>query len=398
MHFYGLNYFNLSHPNPQTESTKLLRKLAVIMTLEIKGNNLNHVIKQSKSFFLFCLIITVTCNFLITAAFAAPAKKAEKWYEVEVIVFANNDKSLQESEEWPEKPGIPPIRNVLELFTPGELLFDDVENLPMYYVEPSDPGEDNLSALANKINAAKEYTLLMHRSWRQTVSRKKTGFPVYLDDNLSASLYQEITDETEIEEETGEVSPEQLLLEALLAEENNLQQVTNEAPFFIHELDPIVPFDETEGLPTSSFVELSPMGPPNHSLFGTLKLFKNRFLHIAVDFLYKTEPYEPVVEEIPLEEVFPMARVDSDESTNAPLTSKPEMIKSEEMLDFAQQEKPPITGFRLKGSKRIRLKEVHYFDHPLFGVIVRTIPYVQPEPEELLDAEEVTKTDGSRFR
>lgn len=316
----------------------------------------------------------------------AAKNKEEKWYEVEVIVFANNDASLQESEKWPENPGTPQMSKVLDLFSSAELLFDDPENLNMYYVEPIVPGEDNLDPLATKISLSNEYSLLMHRTWRQTAKKKKFSLPVYLNDNLSDNLYQPFGTPEEQEEEIGEISPEQLLLEALLAEESSLSPQSQNNPFFIHQLDPIVPFDEIEGLPESVAVELSPMGPPNHAVFGTLQFFKNRFLHIGVDFSYRAPPYVPVVEELPLGEVFPMAKDDSEIS---PIDQE-QLIKTEEMLSLSNQEKPPYTGYRLKGSKRIRLKEIHYFDHPLFGVIVRVTSYVEPEPEE----EEDKKTGG----
>ncbi|HFD32177.1 MAG TPA: hypothetical protein ENJ28_05655 [Gammaproteobacteria bacterium] len=315
---------------------------------------------------------------------AESTDKPEKWYELEVIVFANTDKSLLETEEWPEKPGSPNIKHVLDLFTPTELLFEDLDQIPMYYVEPLVPGEDNLNTLVKKIQKAPEYQLLMHHTWRQTVSRQNTLPPVYLDDNLTENLYQPLRSPDEMEEETTEdTSPEQLLLEALLAEEEKINQQTQDTPFFIHELDPIVPFDELEGLPQTEHVELFPMGPPNHLLFGTLKLFKNRFMHIAIDFLHRPEPYEPVAKELPLEEIFPMITATPNEEE---IVDQNQLIKTDEILTLGTQEKPPLTGFRLKASKRIRLKEIHYFDHPLFGVIVRVIPYEQPEEEIESDA------------
>ena len=349
-------------------------------------NNLYRIYKMPPAFIIISfrriIRLLVSAGLLacvglfLSFASAANAAGEEKWYEVEVIVFANN-KASQEAEKWPEKPGVPEITNVLELFTPTELLLDNVEHLSMYYVEPSEPSEDNLVELVEKIKGSSEYSLLMHRSWRQTAPSRSVVFPVYLDDNISDELYQPIQKVEESIEEAGEVSPEQLLLEALLAEESKLNKPETDAPFFIHELDPIVPFEDIEGIPESSPLQLTPMGPPNHSVFGTVKLFKNRFLHAAVDFLYRSPPYEPKVEELPLEEVFPMAKDDGQSH----LIDKNQLVKSEEILAFPGQEKLPVTGFRLQGSKRIRLGEVHYFDHPMFGVIVRATNYTPPEDD-----------------
>jgi hypothetical protein len=37
---------------------------------------------------------------------------------------------------------------------------------------------------------------------------------------------------------------------------------------------------------------------------------------------------------------------------------------------------------RLTERRKVKLKELHYFDHPLFGVIVRVIPYRIPDPAD----------------
>ncbi|MCP5201591.1 MAG: hypothetical protein H6977_16425 [Gammaproteobacteria bacterium] len=39
------------------------------------------------------------------------------------------------------------------------------------------------------------------------------------------------------------------------------------------------------------------------------------------------------------------------------------------------------TPVRLAETRKAKLRETHYFDHPLFGVLVQVSPYVLPEPE-----------------
>ncbi|MGE0486092.1 MAG: CsiV family protein [Gammaproteobacteria bacterium] len=39
------------------------------------------------------------------------------------------------------------------------------------------------------------------------------------------------------------------------------------------------------------------------------------------------------------------------------------------------------TPVRLAETRRVKLRETHYFDHPLFGVLVQVAPYVLPEPD-----------------
>jgi hypothetical protein len=46
---------------------------------------------------------------------------------------------------------------------------------------------------------------------------------------------------------------------------------------------------------------------------------------------------------------------------------------------------PPV---RLTESRRVRLRELHYFDHPLFGMIAQVTPYVVPALEPGAEAQE----------
>ena len=327
------------------------------------------------------ILLSFTTFFIFLVSAQSIAAKKERWYEVEVIAFATTDQSLQATEKWPEKPGQPKIGQVVEVFSPSEYLLNTPDDSSNYYVEPIEPGEDNLAYIANRIKKSDNYQLLAHRTWRQTATRKKRTIPVYVDDNASESHFQPTRLIEATADEANPASAEQQLLEALLAEESSLNNAVETNPFFIHELDPISPFEDAE-IPASKPVDLSPIGPPNHNFFGLVKLFKNRFLHVSVDFLYRAEPYEADVQEMPITEVFPMAMNNEATTDETALISDTEVLKSEDVLVLAGQDKVPLVGFRQKKSKRIRLKEIHYFDHPMFGVVVRVIPYVEPEPDE----------------
>ena len=51
-----------------------------------------------------------------------------------------------------------------------------------------------------------------------------------------------------------------------------------------------------------------------------------------------------------------------------------------------------IQTFRLKESRRMRSKELHYFDHPMFGMIVKITPYELPEPSPVADRPVIAPT------
>ena len=93
------------------------------------------------------------------------------------------------------------------------------------------------------------------------------------------------------------------------------------------------------------------------SVEGTITLIRERYLHLDMDLLLMTrESNTPVLY--------------SDEPGSVP-------------------------AFRLSERRRIRSSELHYFDHPRFGVIARVTPYQSPEePAETEPVEETSAGDG----
>jgi hypothetical protein len=41
---------------------------------------------------------------------------------------------------------------------------------------------------------------------------------------------------------------------------------------------------------------------------------------------------------------------------------------------------PTLQRFRMKQHRRMRSGEIHYLDHPMFGVVVLATPYEPPKP------------------
>ncbi len=85
---------------------------------------------------------------------------------------------------------------------------------------------------------------------------------------------------------------------------------------------------------------------PPAAVDGIISLQRNRFLHINLDLLLS----EPAAE----------------------------AARSGVFSIFNRQESRPKV-FRLQGQRRIRVNEVHYFDHPVIGVIVQVTPYAAQE-------------------
>jgi hypothetical protein len=115
---------------------------------------------------------------------------------------------------------------------------------------------------------------------------------------------------------------------------------------------------ETQTTPADAEEEPGLEGPPAPYIDGTIKLIRKRFLHVEADILYRA-PY-------------------IDDPAN-PLT----------------REQWP-QAFRLTESRRMRSRELHYLDHPMFGILIVATPYEPPKPDQ--DAAENEGDKGTQTR
>ena len=266
---------------------------------------LNHSARQN--LFGFTFIIFFSALGLLNQA-VAEEEVEEKHYEVEIIVFANADDASKEAENWKEQPRLPAIDGSVELVNWFDLLMDDAINqLPFYYQEPDYAVDETFKRYREKLEKNPKYKVLLHRAWHQTVPENSSGIPVYITSKSENMLYQTQQapeDVTGIDEDQGferknaelsldteqaELSSESLLLQALEEEQRMIEERIKTEQQALSPLDPIMPFEDNPLIPESKPVPLSPMGPPEHKIYGTFRLSKSRYMHMNLDFIYRDE-------------------------------------------------------------------------------------------------------------
>lgn len=88
---------------------------------------------------------------------------------------------------------------------------------------------------------------------------------------------------------------------------------------------------------------------------GTIQVALERYLHLSVDLIYRTDPVAPV------------ERVESDVYVEPDAPYEEVAVSS------------PV--YRLKETRRMRSGETHYLDHPQIGVIAQIRKYEAPRPD-----------------
>lgn len=105
---------------------------------------------------------------LLAAAAAAPAFGAERWYQVEMIIFERE--SVDDGEVWPELPEMPDVSRARTLTSAG----DSFRQLSA--------SEMKLGGARSRLAAARGYKVLKHVGWRQPGLSRDRAIAVHLSE------------------------------------------------------------------------------------------------------------------------------------------------------------------------------------------------------------------------
>ncbi len=269
---------------------------------------------------------------LAPVALAQEAAVPSRWYEVEVIVFERTNVAADDPERFDRSSGLPAVKEATELLlesvnseTPLVSALSAVPP-PVPYLLLTNI-EHKLAPEYASLARARNYTPLLHAAWRQPVVDEQDAPAVYLNSRVLSDWKKKASAPLMLGESQDEPAVEQL-------------DYTNLQP----EVD------------------------------GFVRLSVGRFLHVAVDMEYLLpEPYWTHRDELPR---LPEGAGDSA-ANQATVAMEPNSLMVADTGPPAPMQHP-IRRYRLEESRRVRRNEVHYFDHPRFGVLVQVRAYDWP--------------------
>ena len=127
-------------------------------------------------------------------------------------------------------------------------------------------------------------------------------------------------------------------------------------------------------------------GPVLNPFYGTLLLSVSRYLHLEANLNYRV----PVVKE----EMVPVNMEDAFVGTG--VQQNVAFTEQGDAAEMKLQQRETLQNFNMFETRRMRSKEMHYFDHPLVGIIVRVIPYEIPVNEPDFDPASQAFTSGGK--
>lgn len=273
-------------------------------------------------------------------------------YKVELIVFENLDPGAIQAEDWPDNPGTPPLDHAVELSAATAATAQPVASAaaappaaaqaaPTAAPSPSptwrwlNDSELSLNAQAQKLNASQHYKTIVHVGWIQPVDSSDQGKAVHIYDGMELKHA-----DAAAQAQASVIPPSQNGAAA--------QAATPAAPA-PEGGAPAAAGDNASQTQQNTSQAAAAETP--HILDGTFTLRRGHFLHVDVDLGYtKTVS---VAEPAPTADAAPAPAADTTPA-------------------------PPQTAsyyVRMTQSRRIRNDELHYLDHPLFGVLFVVSPY-----------------------
>lgn len=318
---------------------------------------------------LICLLSLIVNGVVFAEEAAQP-----KWFEVELIVFKTTNKQALLLESWDADTVIKTPQDNLIDFSQPAIKTSKGYKSDQYYKSlsgiqklgeaftPLDPSFLQLNAEADNLKHNPDYEVLSHVAWRQPVLNSKNAIPVRITGGMD---FSEIFDYNGNKVSDYDNLQIQASLSGNKPKQNNKQ--TSAKPW-VPELD------------------------------GNIMVYLNRYLHIRTN-LYLRRADKEKVNFINLEQYTPdkLSNIfiinDSNfdqTNNNNTLFGDPKKQSIQEKTDSEQQFSWQIEddfldsesamyidrlfNHSLKQSRKIRSKELHFFDHPLFGVLIILTP------------------------
>ncbi|MDA7746027.1 peptidoglycan binding protein CsiV [Psychromonas sp.] len=311
--------------------------------------------------YILPFIIAVSCSLNTQAA------PSDRWFEVELLVFKRNVdvqtigeqldqndiylKQRERLEVFKAEPAIDclPDSTCLHEQNPVQITYSQIVR-GGHRLELLDTSYLQLKEQATSLTRHSAFNPLMHAVWRMPVQNKQNALPIHLfaGENYALDLYKE---------EILELQKQQSYKSFITSEseiENNSQTITN--------------IQSKEELELLAEVENKNIIQDLYEIDGNLLIYVEHYLHVESQLIVRTETEKTIRSN--------KVTVMETEVTDSENSQAVEVVAQESIIPVKAETKTVVTETLFDQNRRLRSEEIHYLDHPLFGIIIqiRKIP------------------------
>ncbi|MEH6473491.1 MAG: CsiV family protein [Halopseudomonas sp.] len=310
---------------------------------------------------------------------AEDAPKAANWYQVELVIFSQPKQDLS-AEYWPEQLK-PQYDNSAIQLMPA----DGFSEQAMLATEPGIVTDNALTALSAATEAQPLTPNLPTRPFTVPLLEEYQDGAFVLLNQEQLKQPTEVSDEPIVPINTA-----------------RLKRKGHRILFQAHWRQPVHAKKESRAIIIRGGAALQEQPLPINAnaaafyeLEGDIQLYLSRYLHLRPN-LYLTLPLPPewqprhpneIEAKLKTEQAMQQFMLSSDAQPS--LAAMPPIADTP--LPEASEPRAQYLTVKLDQSRRMRRNELHYIDHPLFGVLIRltayTPPLPEPEPEAIVPDE-----------
>lgn len=260
-----------------------------------------------------------------------PVDSFESLYKIELLVFAYVNTGEENSEIWrnPSRPKFEEFQIPLITNDATEALKSPADNTPIdslltkknnyIFLNPDDDGVSDFTSIMRKMKINGHYRTLQHKIWQQKVLEESAQDFFYIEGGEKYLSFEDA--------------------EFLETQQNNLA---------------VIKPNENNASESQAQKERG-----QSELIGTLQIYRSRYLHIRTNLWFS---------EFAENDAGLCFENGTDTDINEEQITQP-LVKSYTAL----------TNFRLVQHRRMRSSELHYLDHPRFGLLIKFTRIEKPQ-------------------
>jgi len=293
-------------------------------------------------------LVAATCTLNAQAA-------GGRWFDVEILVFKRNLDVQKNTEQLDENDVYIKQRERLEVIKAKAVTNCAIDQPCIHQKNPVQLTDNEmvqgghrikrlnslrLKTQLSRLNNHQLFTPLLHTTWRMPIQSKQNALPIHLfaGQNYALDLYK---DEIAKNASTTAISTQQV------TQVDN--QIVSESD---HQLDALTALEKHDKIQDL------------YEIDGNFLIYVGHYLHIDSQLIVRTKTQKPVSSTKPVSQNIKPVSLDEADDAVQVVDLKPieqTKVKTETV----------ITETLFDQNKRLKSGEIHYFDHPLFGIIVQ---------------------------
>jgi len=307
--------------------------------------------------YILPLLFAVTCSLSVQAA-------SDRWFDVEILVFKRNVDVQKISEQLDQNDVYLKKQQRLEVLKAKQAT-DCLAQEPCLHeqnpvqitneqmtskghrLQRLDSSHLKLKSELGRLERHQLFKPLLHAAWRMPIQSKSNALPIHLfaGENYALALYKDEIIAQKKREMANKLNP------SADTEKNSPLLLTTPE----NKLDVLAALQKKDTIQDL------------YEIDGNLLIYVERYLYLDSQLIVRTETEKEVSS---AQSVLATSELTADMSATE-LNTDVQILNQQPIIQKTVQTKTAVTEALFDQTRRLRSEEIHYLDHPLFGIIIQ---------------------------